>query len=99
MAEANYVNPYGTNSPREGYLNLDQGRFLIWGRATFTTTDQTCTITPRMGTRIDMILLTPGPSVTGLYYSAIDSDTGVVTVTRTDSTSAGEFSFMIVTRG
>jgi hypothetical protein len=102
VAQANFVNGYGpNNSPLEGKLaGLDQGRFCSWGRATFTTTATTCTIPARGGSarKPDMVLLTPGSaSMTGLYYT-VNTD-GSVTVTRTDTTSGSEFSFLIVYSG
>ena len=98
MAAANIVNPQGTNGFREGFLNFDMGRLCGWGRATFTTTATTCTIPPRNGKQVDLVFLTAGTSgVVGLSYS-IGSD-GTITVTRTDTTSGGEFSFLIVYGG
>lgn len=98
MAVANFVSGYGSsNDPFVGHLNLDQGRFVCWGRATFTTTATTCTIPPRGNgsVRADAVYLTAGTSgVVNLSY-AVGAD-GTITVTRTDTTSGGEFSFLIV---
>lgn len=101
MAQANFVNGYGpNNSPLEGKLPIDQGRFVSWGRATFPGAVTTCTIPARGGSarKPDMVILTAGNTALAALSYTPNSD-GSVTVNRTDTTANAEFSFLIAYNG
>lgn len=99
MAEAVYKNGLNltgtTYVPFNGVLNLNCGSNVLYGEAAFTTTGTTCTIQPKGYTKVAAVFLTAKTAgVVGLSYAV--ASTGVVTVTRTDTTSGGEFAFLII---
>ncbi len=105
MAEALYLSGTAYNGttyavPLSGRDLLQEGfgDLKVKGRATFTTTGATCTISPRVGlsSKVISVLLTAGGADLGLSY-AVNSTTGVVTITRSTTNVSGmEFSFEIV---
>jgi len=99
MATAIFDTGYNIGSsaaaPFLGNLNIDSGREVAFGTAHFTTTATTCTIPTRSGLKVSGVLLTAATAgVVGLSWS-VDS-AGTVTITRTDTTSNGKFTFLIV---
>ena len=100
MAEAVYDNGIwagGTYTPFQGLINFGQGMVMWGGIAHFTTTATTCTISPRGNCKRVLIALVNAitASVVILTVSAADSS-GIVTVTRSDTTSNGAFYFLAI---
>lgn len=97
MASANFLLSYGTNAPLEGRMDFNQGLFLVGGRATFTSTDATCTTPPRMGKTLIWALAAGGDSgsasTVGTLSYSVAAD-GTITWRRTTTTANGEFSFL-----
>ncbi len=90
---------YPANAPTAallGHLFINQGMNIVAGRGHFTTSATTATLQPQVGLKQAAFIL-PAAITAGVVglSAAIDTATGIITFTRTDTTNNGEISFFI----
>lgn len=105
MAAMVLLNGYSSGStitgPLNGWLNLDQGRFVTFGRATFPTAlsgEITLPMTPAGVAQIDLCLLTAGSIGVQSPYYRLNATANSMTITNAGTNSTGEISFFIAVR-